>query len=283
MIRLIGTIFAGFFGLAFGSFLNVCVSRWPEGESVVRPRSHCRLCDHALAWYENIPLLSWLVLRGRCRECHAWIGLRYPLLEATTGGLWALVAWRSATALFPIEAAVGLMFFLWVLLALAALDAEHLWLPNALTLPGTLLGVIWWYLQRLQSEFTLRIPLEIKAESMALAQRILGILVGASIILLIRWSYHFLRHHEGLGLGDAKLMAMLAAWLGMRGALLSFALGVFLAAGFAVFLLLRGGRTGKENWGNIKLPFGTFLCIGGMVSTLWERLIIAEYLRWCGF
>jgi len=89
MIRILGTIFAGLLGLAFGSFLNVCLSRWPEGESVVKPRSHCRHCSHTLAWWENVPLASWLVLRGRCRGCGAWIGWRYPLVEAAVGGLWA--------------------------------------------------------------------------------------------------------------------------------------------------------------------------------------------------
>src|ERR1035441_9281736 len=93
MIRILGTIFAGLLGLAFGSFLNVCLSRWPQGESIVKPRSHCRQCDHTLAWWENLPLVSWLALRGRCRSCHAWIGWRYPLVELAVGVLWATVAW----------------------------------------------------------------------------------------------------------------------------------------------------------------------------------------------
>ncbi len=85
MIRILGTIFAGLLGLAFGSFLNVCLSRWPAGESVIKPRSHCRNCDHTLAWWENVPLVSWLVLRGRCRNCRGWIGWRYPVVEAGGG------------------------------------------------------------------------------------------------------------------------------------------------------------------------------------------------------
>ncbi len=89
MIRILGTVFAALLGLAFGSFLNVCLSRWPEGESVVTPRSHCRACGRTLAWWENVPLLSWLALRGRCRTCGVWIGWRYPLVELAVGGLWA--------------------------------------------------------------------------------------------------------------------------------------------------------------------------------------------------
>src|ERR1039457_6567682 len=95
MIRILGTIFAGLLGLAFGSFLNVCLSRWPAGESVVTPRSHCRSCEHILGWWENIPLLSWLSLRGRCRGCGTWIGWRYPLVELAVSVLWAYPAWRS--------------------------------------------------------------------------------------------------------------------------------------------------------------------------------------------
>ena len=94
MIRVLGTIFAGLLGLAFGSFLNVCLSRWPEGESIVQPRSHCRSCGRTLAWWENVPLLSWIALRGRCRSCGAWIGWRYPLVELAVGALWAVAAWR---------------------------------------------------------------------------------------------------------------------------------------------------------------------------------------------
>src|SRR5580692_2649401 len=94
MIRLMGTIFAGLLGLAFGSFLNVCVSRWPAGESVVTPRSHCRACGRMLKWWENVPLVSWIALRGRCRTCGASIGWRYAAVELAVGGLWAAVAWR---------------------------------------------------------------------------------------------------------------------------------------------------------------------------------------------
>src|ERR1039458_1820554 len=94
MIRILGTIFAGLLGLAFGSFLNVCLSRWPAGESIVTPRSHCRQCGRTLAWWENVPLVSWLALRGRCRGCRAWIGWRYQLVELALGSVWAYSAWH---------------------------------------------------------------------------------------------------------------------------------------------------------------------------------------------
>ena len=300
MIRILGTIFAGLLGLAFGSFLNVCLSRWPAGESVIKPRSHCRNCDHTLAWWENVPVVSWLFLRGRCRNCRGWIGWRYPVVEAAVGGLWAVVVWSSSAWAFApdepganlfceIAGIIGKMVFYWLLVALALLDAEHLWLPNFLTLPGTALGFIMFVLQfELASGPTLS-----KYGATALKQRflfhmgfkwLLGILAAADLILLIRWIYWLVRRREGLGLGDAKLMALLAAWLGLPGALLAFALGAVLGAGVALVLLaVPSARTNAKSWATSKLPLGTCLCMGGIVSSLWGQPIIAAYLRWAGF
>src|SRR5215469_892037 len=98
MIRIFSTVFAGLLGLAFGSFLNVCLSRCPAGESIVRPASHCRNCGHVLAWWENVPLVSWAALRGHCRQCGAWIGSRYVIVEAAVGGLWAFRAFQAFPA-----------------------------------------------------------------------------------------------------------------------------------------------------------------------------------------
>jgi len=136
MIRMMGTISAALLGLVFGSFLNVCLSRWPEGESVVKPRSHCRNCDHTLAWWENVPVVSWLALRGSCRKCGAWIGWRYPLVELAVGSVWAVAAWQLSgpsfehllLSAFPwagISLLVLKLAFYWVLIGLAALDAEY--------------------------------------------------------------------------------------------------------------------------------------------------------------
>ncbi len=114
MIRILGTIFAGLLGLAFGSFLNVCLTRWPEDESIVHPRSHCRNCDHTLAWWENIPLFSWLFLRGRCRNCRTWIGIRYPLVELAVGVLWAVAVWRFPANLFDPDLPRFIVFQSWI-------------------------------------------------------------------------------------------------------------------------------------------------------------------------
>jgi leader peptidase (prepilin peptidase)/N-methyltransferase len=283
MLRILGTIFAGLFGLAFGSFLNVCLSRWPEGESIVQPASHCRNCTHTLSWWENIPLFSWLALRGRCRDCRTWIGWRYPLVEAAVGLLWVTVAWRSYIAFFPIVYAAGLMIFVWLMVALAILDAEHLWLPDSLTIPGILLGLLWWILGGLLVAHALKMPWETK-DLKEIGLRILGILLAAGLILLIRWTYQRIRKHEGLGLGDAKLMALLAAWLGLPLTLLAFVIGVLLGSLAALVLLARPAlQRDGETWALSKLPLGTFLCIGGIVSSLCGQPILNAYLRWAGF
>jgi leader peptidase (prepilin peptidase)/N-methyltransferase len=293
MIRILGTIFAGLLGLAFGSFLNVCLSRWPEGESIVRPRSHCRYCDHTLAWWENVPLVSWLALRGRCRGCRSWIGWRYPLVELAVGVLWAItvkplffyfqVPVMPAFVIFSILAVVvGKMIFYWLLVALAVFDAENLWLPDWITLPGVAIGLT-------LHATTLCIGLRNTVGHIEPRQLdwilhyLFGILAAAALILLIRWLYWLIRRREGIGLGDAKLMAMLAAWLGLPGALLAFALGIILGALAALLLLaIPSARSDSERWSLTKLPLGTFLCIGGIISSLWGQPILAAYLRWSG-
>jgi leader peptidase (prepilin peptidase) / N-methyltransferase len=297
MIRILGTVFAASLGLAFGSFLNVCLSRWPEGESIVTPRSHCRKCGRVLAWWENVPLVSWIAQRGRCRGCGAWIGWRYLIVEAAVGGLWAIEGWRLASALTSLNA-VGIiadpyldswyavvnasskMGLYWILVALAALDAEHLWLPNWMTLPGIAIGFLLnFVLTALQS-----LPGFLKQNLiLTLERELVAIAAAAGLILLIRWVYWLIRRREGLGLGDAKLMALLAAWLGLPGALLAFGIGVVVGAVLALFVLLIP-RPGSDEPGSLlKLPLGTFLCIGGIVSALWGQPIIAAYLRWAGF
>jgi leader peptidase (prepilin peptidase)/N-methyltransferase len=302
MILLLGTIFAGLLGLAFGSFMNVCLSRWPEGESVVTPRSHCCHCGRTLTWWENVPLVSWLALRGRCRTCRAWIGWRYPLVELTVGVLWALSAWQGlhrfpdltlqlngSNPYIALILILGYMILSWVLVALAALDAEHLWLPDWITWPGILLGFIF---SLLLFKFSLNTVLD-RYNAWPLQQRLffhfafkamLGIAAAAGLVLLIRWIYWLIRRREGIGLGDAKLMALVAAWLGFPCALLSFVLGVAMGALVAVVLLaVPAARENAESWGLNKLPLGTFICIGGIVSSLWGQHIIAAYLRWAGF
>jgi leader peptidase (prepilin peptidase)/N-methyltransferase len=153
-----------------------------------------------------------------------------------------------------------------------------------MTLPGAALGFVWWFLQGEQVGWALHVPHTPWEDAEEAGKRILAILAAALLILLIRWIYWLIRRREGIGLGDAKLMALLAAWLGLPGALLAFGLGVVLGALVAVVLLaIPAARTSTEGWALKKLPLGTFLCAGGVVSALWGQPIIAAYLRWSGF
>lgn len=304
MIQVLGTALAALFGLCFGSFLNVCASRWPAGESIVQPASHCRGCGRALLWWENVPLLSWLALRGRCRTCHAPIGWRYPLVEMALAATWACAVWQAipgifapgATRLTLFDAAVFAlvkMALCWLLVCMAVLDAEHFWLPDWLTLGGAALGLLLTLLRFAVEWIWVSLPLHWSFES-GLGNRrthlfdtavfwFLGLLTIPGLILLVRWTYKSLRGHEGMGLGDAKLMLMLAAWLGLSRTLLAFFLGVVLGAVAGVVVLLKPAHGETQNRALTRLPFGAFLCAGGVVAALWGGRIVAAYLAWCGF
>jgi leader peptidase (prepilin peptidase)/N-methyltransferase len=301
MLRIFVTFAAAVFGLAFGSFLNVCAARLPEGESIISPGSHCRSCSNALRWYENIPLLSWIFLRGRCSNCRELIGIRYPLIELAVACTWAIIAWQHIGA-FTLESiahanvfdacvsAAAKMILCWLLILLAVLDAEFLWLPNRLTLGGSLLGLpfvifgfgvrwVWQSAPLLWNGAAIHPP----HISGAMLHWLIGIVVAPCLILVPRRLYWLIRHREGVGLGDAKLMLLLAVWLGLGHSLLAFFIGVILGAAFAfVVLLVPAARRGSENWALTQMPLGTFLCLGGILSTLWGTPVIAAYLRSLG-
>ena len=299
-MRILGTIIAGLFGLVFGSFLNVCLSRWPEGESVVKPRSRCRACSRTLTWWENVPVLSWLALRGRCRTCGSRIGTRYVLVELAVGVLWAHTAWNflgfatdpDVPAISPflhwnLYNSFGRMLawwiFDWLIVALAVMDAENFWLPDWFTIPGTILGFVSEVIYESVGNRYSDAPVPFRQTAFTVAiQCAIVIVIAAGLVLLIRWLYWLIRRKEGLGLGDAKLMAMLAAWLGLPGALLAFFIGIVIGAFMAIAMLLTPKRD-EEAWATSKLPLGTFLCIGGIISRLWGRQIIDAYMRLSGF
>lgn len=291
MFRVLETIFAALVGLAFGSFLNVCASRWPEGESIVTPRSHCRSCGRTIAWWENVPLVSWIALRGRCRTCGAWIGWRYPLVELAVGALWGYLCWRCLGQIAQPNAiemdiyiaaltAAGDAILCWLLIALAVFDAEHLWLPDRITLPGTALGLIdslgLACLESLAWFFKENFLITLEREAVSIA-------ICAGLILAIRWVYWLIRRREGVGLGDAKLMMMIAAWLGSSRGLLTFGLGVVLGACVAVIALFAKHKdSAASGLATMKLPLGTFLSVGGIVSALWGDEIVRAWLHWAG-
>jgi len=303
MVRVIGTVFAGLLGLAFGSFLNVCATRWPEGESVVSPRSHCRGCGRTLVWHENIPLGSWLALRGRCAGCGAWIGWRYPLVELAVGVTWALAAWQSLPALYApgwtttsiFDACFfGLekMILCWLLIGLAVLDAENFWLPDSLTLGGAVLGLpftfvrfaVHWVWKSAPLNWTSGLETHGAHIFDAIVHWSVGVVIAPAMILFTRWAYHKVRQRHGVGLGDAKLMLLLAVWLGLSHTLLAFVLGISFGAIFALVLLALPARMRtNERWAIAKLPLGTFLCAGGILSAFWGTRLIDAYLRASGF
>jgi leader peptidase (prepilin peptidase) / N-methyltransferase len=290
----------GLAGLLFGSFLNTCASRWPQKESAVGPRSHCRSCGRTLAWWENVPLLSWLALRGRCRTCKAWIGWRYPLVELAVGALWAFTAWQtfrtapelsygtfSYNACIALAEGIARLIFLWLLVALAVLDAENLWMPDRLIWPGIGLGLL-----LVVTRATLDSVLQYDAgfavwqhlASTAVVFWFLRSVIPVGVLLVIRFVYFWVRGHEGIGMGDVKLMAMLGGWFGILRALLAFVFGVAIGAVVALLLLaIPSQRNDGKAWAQKKLPFGTFLCIGAVACTFWGVPIIALYRLWAGF
>ena len=251
-----------------------------------------------LSWWENVPLLSWLALRGRCRKCHEWIGWRYPLVELTVAVLWSVPAWKFFDQLSEMDLPLSQvddelflllawMFFYWLIVALAVLDAEQLWLPDRLTLLGTVAGCL---VATVHAALVARSPLRdasqttFHAVTSALLGNVAGVVAAGGLILLISWVYWLIRRRQGIGLGDAKLMALLAAWLSLPGALLALGVGVMLGALVALILLaIPRAQSEAESWALKKLPLGTFLCIGGIVSSFWSRQIIDAYLRWAGF
>ena len=288
-IQLVGTIFAALFGLAFGSFLNVVISRLPEGESIAVPRSHCRNCDHTLAWWENLPVLSWLLLRGRCRQCQTRISIRYPFIELAVGVLWTLCWIKFGPPVFgqtdggislPLPFAYGVarlagdVLLCWLLVALAALDIEYLWLPDRLTLSGLGLGIFWTILELRSIHASLPQLME------TAWHRMIAILACAGIILFIRLAYWLIRRKEGMGLGDAKLMAMLGAWLGLGNALECLVLSVFTASLAAlVWMAISAIRGNKQDWAKMPLPLGTFLCLAALSEIFYPEWLWTWYSR----
>jgi leader peptidase (prepilin peptidase)/N-methyltransferase len=240
-------------GLAVGSFLNVVIARLPEGRSLVRPRSMCPACGAAIAWHDNIPVLSFAVLRGRCRACGARIPWRYPVVEAGTAALFAAAALRfGPTVDFAIAAAL-----LSALVAVTAIDLQHQIIPDAITIPGTLAGLV----------------ASVAAGRLHWLDAGLGVLVGGGIFWAILAGSLLLTGREGMGGGDVKLGAMLGAFLGWKVTLLAIFLSVVVGGALAL-LLLSLRVTGRKD----PIPFGPFLAAGGAVGLFWGERMVAWYL-----
>jgi len=297
------------FGLLMGSFLDVCISRLPEHKSVVKPRSHCPRCLAPIRWYDNVPLVSWVLLAAKCRNCKAAIPWRYPAVELATGLWFAFVAWLLAlrldvglvrryhsypgqeTAVWLGAAAILILGFL--LIGLLVMDWQTHTLPDAFTLTGIAIGFFIVCVQAIflpsgaydihlnpQNQMRLSSPGSFASQGDVFLTgpehlvfgRLLAICAAAAIPWLIRALYKAMRRREGLGLGDVKLMAMIAAFLGFAPAMLAFFVGVMLAAVYGIMLL-----AGRRATNSSQIPLGTFLCIGGLVAALFAEPMIAWY------
>jgi leader peptidase (prepilin peptidase)/N-methyltransferase len=240
-------------GAVVGSFLNVVIYRVPRRMSIVRPRSACPSCATPIAWYDNVPILSWLILGGRCRSCRGAIAIRYPLVESVAG---ALAAFGVALyGLHPVT--IEVVVFAWLSLALALIDLEHQILPDVMTYPAILFGLVFsWF-----GGFTTFID--------SVAGALVGALIPTSVILLYRW----MRGIDGMGWGDVKYLAAIGAVVGLQGCLMVLVVAAILGALVGGFLIAIGRGSGKT-----ALPFGTFLAVAVM---LW--LYLPPEWRLAGF
>jgi leader peptidase (prepilin peptidase)/N-methyltransferase len=257
---LIESVIALVFGLLIGSFLNVCIHRWPRGRSVVRPRSHCVRCRKIIAWYDNIPVVSYLILRGRCRYCGRRISARYPTVEAATGLAFFWFVWRLGLT----ADAAKMCVLAAILIALVFSDLEKRILPDELTLGGTLIGLAFAAFVPLKDEsanglFWL-MGLSLSGRVLWLATAAVGALVPAVFLWGGGWLYLKLRGREGLGLGDVKLMVMVGAFLGLQMALATLLYGSI--AGSVISLLYIW--IAKKDASSYQLPFGTFLGLAAL-------------------
>jgi leader peptidase (prepilin peptidase)/N-methyltransferase len=266
-------LLAGVFGLLIGSFLNVCIHRWPRDLSVVRPRSKCPECDVPIAWYDNVPVASYIVLGGRCRGCRAPIPWRYPAVEILTALSFIWFIDGHGFGLEPLKYCV----FAAILIALTFSDLETLLLPDELTLGGLVIGLV----------FSLFTPVpDSTFRTLAglfgfvpgprtgmLAEAAFGAFVPAGTIWFGGWLFEKLRHKEGLGFGDVKMLAMAGAFLGIRGAILTVILGS--VAGSIIGLLFIK-LTGKDA-SSYPLPFGTFLGIAAFATAIQGQSLIGWY------
>jgi len=260
-------VFAGIFGAMLGSFLNVCVYRLPRNESVIRPRSRCPSCGTSIAWYDNVPLVSWLALRARCRHCRASISVRYPLVELAVALIWAGSVIVAGVTTEALAAAV----FLTLLLGIALTDGRHYVIPDLFSLGGLALGLVFaflpsdrsWYLAPLGAALGYGLLWVVRAVGDAALRR--GLIGGKELDTVLEEG----EQPTTMGEGDLRMMAMVGAFLGPAGVLLTVFLGALV--GSVVFLPLR--LAGKH----IAVPFGVFLAAGAAVALVFGPGLVAWY------
>jgi len=252
MPPVIALVFCALVGLCVGSFLNVVIARLPAGRSIARPASACPHCGHAIAWYDNVPVLSYLLLRARCRACGASISWRYPVVEVGTAILFGLAYLRFG----PSVQLAPALILLSTLVAITGIDLDHQIIPDVLSIPGIVLGL----------------AVSLTPATIGWKESLLGVLIGGGLFVVIIVGSALVLGQPGMGIGDVKLGAMLGAFLGWKLALLSILLSV-LVGGPVAGVLLATGRKGRKD----PVPFGPFLALGGVVSLLCGNALIAWY------
>lgn len=266
-------IAAGLLGATVGSFLNVCIVRLPADQSLIRPRSRCPRCEQPIAWYDNIPVLSWILLRGKCRRCGQPISAQYPLIEAAVAALWLGAAWWHGLGLDALTAAL----FGTLLLGIAVTDARHYLIPDEYTLAGLPLGL----------------ALAWRNGASGFVAALTGAAVGFALLYAVAWLGEKIARQEAMGGGDIKMMAMVGAFVGAPGVVLTLFGGAFV--GMFVFgpllltvflgLLVRRGRpvevkTFRRYFNRYyKVPFGVFLAVAAALTFEFGDAVVRWYVR----
>lgn len=298
------------FGLVFGSFLNVCIYRMPRGLSVVSPRSACPACHTPIAAYDNVPVLSWLVLRGKCRHCKSRISPRYAAVELLTASLFALSYYVAAGSPEPVPSAARLCVFSFLLIGLIFTDAETQLLPDLLTLPGLALGLALSFLapvemcpdlERSSGPMGALLSDQAGWRVLSFANSVTGAVFGVAFMWGVALLYRGIRGKEGMGMGDVKLMAMIGAFLGIELTLFVVLLGSVIGSVFGVTLMLLVYRkrlvrnrqrhmslAGSRAWHSatlifrhFQIPFGVFLGAAALVAAFVGVPLMRWYLGLC--
>jgi len=266
------------FGAMIGSFLNVCICRIPEGKSIVTPGSHCPQCGKAIRWYDNLPVISFLLLRGRCRHCHGSISVQYPLVEGVTALLSLLLFMRFGPSLQY----VIYFAFAAALVVVTVIDLYHQIIPNVISLPGIAAGLLAsWFLPNPALLDGLlrgllfqagRIGVNLSNHA-AFVDSLLGILLGGGSLLLVIHLYYWLRKAEGMGGGDVKLLAMVGAFLGWKAVVVTIIFSSFIGSIVGVTVMVWKGRDLKY-----AIPYGPFLSLGAMMALFYGEGLIVWYL-----
>jgi len=274
----VGYVIAGVFGAIIGSFLNVVIHRVPLEESIVFPNSRCPSCSAVIAFYDNIPVLSWVLLGAKCRRCKERISFRYPAVELLTAVLFIGVAWHDGlSAALPFD-----LVFASALLALVFIDAEHMILPNVITYPGIVFALIaraaipllthtphFDDVPSLSGGALAGMPLWV----VSFAGALIGALIGGGSLWLMGWTWEKLRGIEAMGLGDVKMMFMVGAYLGWRLTILTIFVGVLSGSVIGILLMARQ----RERNMQMLLPFGVFLGLGAIAALLFGAPVVEWY------